>query len=318
MLLPSLLLLAGAVSALSAEDPFATELLAELNRARTDRGLAALELDPQLVAVADARAASMASEGWFGFRSPAGREVEDELDAAGYAFRLVTEKLARTNGEARALVDEWRLRPGEQAQSLFHPEVTQVGVGVAASSNGRILDVVLATPMAAGPRVLAAPADPGSARSELLELIAEEREKAKLRPLATDALLDEAAQEHAVALQSAFASAKGPESIESVEKRISNLELRRQPGAGGLTQSRDAFNVREIQAAGSGRPIPPGEIGLGIVTDASRAADVLATLAAAGERPVHLDPTMMRLGIGLASPPTPGARTVWVLVTRRR
>lgn len=321
---PLVLLLCTVLAAglLPAEEPFGIELVAELNRARAERGLAALESDPELARVGARRAAAMATEGWFGLVSPAGQQVEDDLDAAGWAFRLVTEKLVRSNAGARELVDEWRVRPNDQLQSLFHPGVTRIGVGVAESAGGRIVDVVLATPMGAATVAGASPFEPEAQareRAALVELVGAARAEAKLLPLRHDAMLEEAAQEHAAAILASFAAGKGVESVELLADRLSRLEYRRSPGSRGLTRSEDSFGVRELSATPGG-PSLHGKVTGAIVVDARTAEDALHLLAAAAEtRPNYLEPPMARLGIGIAGgAPEDGGRIVWVVATRQQ
>ena len=312
---------------LSAQAPFADELLAELNRARAERGLGALESDPRLAAIATRRAQAMASEGWFGLKSPAGRVVEDELDADGYRFRLVTEKLTRSTAGAAALMDEWRLRASEQQQSLFHRDVTQVGVGTADSAAGRIVDVVLATPMdGAGGQVIAAKSVSGTPSNEidapaelkaLAKLVGEARREANLRSVRVDALVAQAAQEHAEALLEAMSHGQGPEAIELFADRLTRIEQNRQVSGAGIARSQDAFSGRMINAAPSGKPLHD-LVATAIVTGARSADEALATFDSAESRPPYFEPALAGLGVGLAVDRSkPDGQTVWVVATRR-
>ncbi len=322
--LPSLLLAATAFAAhpTVSRDEYAWRLLAGIDQTRQEQGLAPLAADPTLATAAQARADAMAREGWFALASPAGRRVEDDLDAARYAFRLVAEKLVRSTDDAETLVAAWRKDPAQEANSLFHPEVRRVGIGVAETKGVRIIDIVLADPAAAGDAPGTAGVtvdDPRAAVAALDGLVAQRRKAAGLADLRADPLLAEAAQQHAEALLAALERGKGPESVETISNRLTDLEQSRKPGSAALARSYDAFGRREIQAAPGSRRGNVADLVSTLVVDAPTAGVALTTLEHSEEHPGFMGPMFRKIGIGLAAgAPGPRRRIVWVLALRER
>jgi len=305
-----------------AAPPFGERLIAELNAARVERGLSRLELDADLAAVAQARVDAMVREGWFALASPTGQKVEDDLDARHYAFALVAEKLLRSAQEPAELAFGWKSDPEKNADSLFQPEVDHVGVGVASSGGGRLIDIVLARAAAAGTapgRASVSVGDPGAAIAALEELVTQRRKAAGRAPLRSDSLLTQSAQQHAEALLAALEKGQGPESIASLSDRYTELERARRGADSGIAQSFDAFKQREILAeTGSRRGKVAGLVSI-LVVDAPTAGIAMRTMEQTPETSDFLDPSLRSIGIGLATSDDGGVRRVaWVLALRDR
>jgi uncharacterized protein YkwD len=303
-------------------EPFAPRLRSEIATARAGLGLPALASDPELDQVAQARVDAMARDHWFGARSPSGTGVEDELDARHYAFRLVTEKLVRTQDRPAELVTGWRLELAKQAENLFHPQVTRVGIGVVEADGGRLIDIVLVEPAVPGtaPGMSSVSVDdPVAAEAALAELITQRRKAEGAMLLHTDPVLAEAAQEHAAALLKAFENGLGPESIDSLADRIDALTRSRSGAPAGTAPGDDDFQQHEIQTDTDSPRSDLSDLSSIIVAGAASAGVALATMERSQERADFLDPSLRTIGIGLAvgdgSPPV--RRIAWVIAMRR-
>lgn len=290
-----LLLLCLAPPAVGQEPPPAADsdatrasLVEHLNQERERLGLAALRLVPQLTAAAQAHIADMDAKGYFGFTSPEGKEIESWVAEAGYRARLVTEKLATSGDAPPALAAEWGREAARNAQSLFHPDTRDVGVGLGDRHGLTLYAVVLARSQGE------ALADPEGARRELFEAINLSRAAQGLHGLGTHPALDRAAQVQAEALLSgAYRDSRVPR-----RERL----------------------VRLVLAAGYTGP----DLGLDAVAETvvrdtlSAGATHDALLRGLSDRKSVLAKGYTGLGIGLAVAPTEtGYRTVWVLCLAR-
>lgn len=114
-------------------------LLALMNGARDDDGVAQLERDAVLDGVALARARDLVAKGYFDHYSPDGSSAFSELLARGWYYRLAGENLARNNypesRTVRAAFDGLMASPGHRANIL---EERFGRVGVAAVQVGRL------------------------------------------------------------------------------------------------------------------------------------------------------------------------------------
>ena len=99
-----------------------------INAQRASLGLQTLVLEPALVRAAQAHADDMSARQYAGFSSPQGRQSEDWTREAGYAFQVFTAKLAFTAEPPQTIAQGWK--PESNRNSLFHPEVRDLGVGI--------------------------------------------------------------------------------------------------------------------------------------------------------------------------------------------
>ncbi len=129
-----------------APDPDAEqELLRLLNKERTDRGLAALELDPRVLPVARQHSEEMFRLKYFGHQSPALGSPFDRLQAAKISYTRAGENLAYAQSVAiahRGLMES----PGHR-ENILRPEFTRVAIGVvSAGSYGRMFTQLFIAP----------------------------------------------------------------------------------------------------------------------------------------------------------------------------
>lgn len=130
-------LLLGSAGTASAEALTAQEqeLVALVNQVRVDAGLAPLQADAGLAAVARAHSLDMATTGFFSHSSPTTGDMGDRLSAARVDFRSAGENIA-LNQDVRS-AHEALVRSAPHLENIMNPDVTHIGVGIV--SNGRSL-----------------------------------------------------------------------------------------------------------------------------------------------------------------------------------
>jgi uncharacterized protein YkwD len=116
------------------------------NQHRAASGLAPLQIDGALVAIARQRAQDMAANNYFSHTSPTGQTAFSIMDASGYVYAAAGENIARNNYPSSQTVDVamngFMNSAGHRAnilQSLF----TRVGIGVATDGNGMVYYAVV-------------------------------------------------------------------------------------------------------------------------------------------------------------------------------
>lgn len=290
--------------------------VALLSAARAETGLAPLAADPALDQVAQRHADDMAAQGYFGFTSPTGGDVDQWVDETDYLAALVGEKLAQAPlaRTAEELVAGWDAEREKNAASVFHPEARHLGVGIAARGEQVTYALVLgrAAGEAATSALDATLADRAPARAEYLARVNSIRADLGLLPLQHDPALDRPAQDHADALLAALRRGDAPESIEHLADRVQAA----QAGIGSYRGvERDMY-----WGVGKGRIEPKmASLGSSIVLDAPSATDAVAATFALEPTPDLREAGYRRLGLGVAHGEVAGRpRTVWVAVLLRR
>jgi uncharacterized protein YkwD len=165
------------------------QLLARINALRLRMGLAPLQADPALDAVAQAWAARLASEGFFSHVAPDGSDLKSRLTTAGYRFASAGENLGTSSGPLAAHFGIEH-SPGHR-KNLIEPGHRRLGIGLAQRPDGlTVLVEVLATPADA----LDASGDPLKAA---YDAISTARARKGLPPLKPNLALEALAQGHA-------------------------------------------------------------------------------------------------------------------------
>lgn len=103
-------------------------MLVLLNRDRAAAGLAPVEADAAIAAVARAHSEDMRAHGFVGHVSPTTGSASDRIAAAGIKTGVVLENIARAYGIAEAQAGLMN-SPGHRANALS-PAATRVGIGV--------------------------------------------------------------------------------------------------------------------------------------------------------------------------------------------
>lgn len=187
-------------------DELRTTFLELLNQQRQKQGLAPLRLSASLGRAAQAQVDDMVTRHYYELTSPEGRTLEDWIKDAGYREQLVTEKIVRTDRTPPALAASWSQSPDAHRQSLFHPEVEELGVGIGEYQGLPLYTFVLARSEASylsqyTQRLFARQSarfeDLDGLRQEMLRLVNEARAARKLDPLTLGPALNRAAQGHA-------------------------------------------------------------------------------------------------------------------------
>jgi uncharacterized protein YkwD len=116
------------------------------NQYRAGGGLAPLQVDGSLVAVARQRAQDMAAKNYFAHTSPSGETAFSIMDGIGYDYGIAGENIARNNypsGQSVGVaMDGFMNSPGHRA-NIMEVQFTRVGIGVAFDGNGMIYYAVV-------------------------------------------------------------------------------------------------------------------------------------------------------------------------------
>lgn len=106
------------------------DLLLLTNVQRQQNHLPVLQLNGQLIAAAQAKAANMFSENYWAHNSPSGKTPWDFIHGAGYNYIYAGENLARGFSTAQDTVNAWMASP-DHRENMLSPNYTDVGFAVA-------------------------------------------------------------------------------------------------------------------------------------------------------------------------------------------
>jgi uncharacterized protein YkwD len=109
-------------------------VLIAVNQARRGEGLAALEPDSELAALARDHSCAMARDGFFDHKAPDGETMGDRIRKAGRRYASVAENIARIESPdpAARAVAGWLESPGHR-RNILTPGFTHSGVGACRS-----------------------------------------------------------------------------------------------------------------------------------------------------------------------------------------
>lgn len=110
------------------DDPTTTELLARINRERTQRKLPALVLNERLAAAAQSHAEDMAAMGRLSHEGSDGAGLDARLARAGYRFRFAAENIAAGQSGPANVVASWMKSAGHR-RNILAREATEAGIG---------------------------------------------------------------------------------------------------------------------------------------------------------------------------------------------
>jgi uncharacterized protein YkwD len=235
-----------------------------------------------------------------GFATADGRQVEDWTRGAGYVFQLVTEKIATTPDPPEAMAADWARWPDSNRQSLLHPDVRDLGIGIGEVKGTPVYSFVLArSEKSYLERYVAelyekqtlALRSLDSLREDLLRRINEARSGAKVQPLIRHPALEKAAQEHAEAILAALRSGSS-QPLKTAGTLAGKVRAQGYRSAGYL-----------------------GTIGERVVFDALTPDQAMSALLGEdqGRRSTLLGRGFTQMGIGVAFERTvEGFRVVWV------
>ncbi|HEX2923181.1 MAG TPA: CAP domain-containing protein [Chloroflexota bacterium] len=121
------------------QHPAEANLLDLLNSARVERGLATLQLEPRLMALARQRSADLVTRNYFSHTTPEGTTVFDAMDKESIPYLLAGENLGRCNyplAESAQVVHQAFLKSPDHAENELDPSFNKVGIGMAVAPNG--------------------------------------------------------------------------------------------------------------------------------------------------------------------------------------
>ena len=188
---------APSTSIFSTETPKPERVLDLMNADRKKAGLAAVQIDARVSAVAEAHATDMRERGYFAHNSPDGSTLSDRLKRAKIPYVRATENLS-----SAPTADDAELSlmgsPGHR-KNILDPEVTHVGVGIAFQplSNGSPNYLFVTNYIAKAESL-----DPNAFRQTLLTTLNQERATARLQPVKLDADLGAIADQQSSAMSS--------------------------------------------------------------------------------------------------------------------
>ena len=107
-----------------------TALLAAVNAARRDAGLAPLAADPRLDSAAQAHADDMLARSYYAHVSPEGSTPRARVEAAGFLAAGVAENIAARHLSPEDAMAGWMASADHRA-NILNPRLTSLGAGVA-------------------------------------------------------------------------------------------------------------------------------------------------------------------------------------------
>lgn len=242
------------------------EVFNAVNELRTKNGLTPLIWSNSLAAVARAHSYDMASLGYFAHNSLDGRTPAERIKNAGISYRRMAENIAAGQDTAAAVFESWMESEGHK-QNMLDPELTHLGVGLAASDNSQYK--FYWTQCFTG-SASASTVDISSMEHKVLDLVNTERVNNGLNPLVWNEQLAEVARAHSYDMAARnFFDHNNPDGLSPFE-RIANY---------GIQYSVAAENIAEGQS--------------------SPEAVMQAWMNSPGHRENILNPSLTELGVGL-------------------
>lgn len=112
-------------------------MLAALNGRRTSKGLAALQLDPNLSAIAYEHASDMVTRSYFDHNTPEGVTPFQRMDKANYQYGYAGENIALDSSTSNAEAALWQ--SPEHRDNILGTHYAKVGISIVASSEGEVV-----------------------------------------------------------------------------------------------------------------------------------------------------------------------------------
>ena len=103
-------------------------MLTYVNLQRTQRGLAALRLDPALAAVAREHSTDMFQRSYFSHDAPSGETPFDRMHAAGITYTAAGENIAYAPNVT--IADTGLMNSPEHRANILRPEFSRIGIGI--------------------------------------------------------------------------------------------------------------------------------------------------------------------------------------------
>ncbi|NLI92092.1 MAG: hypothetical protein GX434_07720 [Peptococcaceae bacterium] len=113
------------------------EVISLVNQERTSRGLWELTQNEVLSRLARLKSQDMADKGYFDHQSPTYGSPFDMMKSFGIIYSYAGENIAYGQPTAQMVMQGWMNSSGHQA-NILKPEFTEIGVGIAKDSSGRL------------------------------------------------------------------------------------------------------------------------------------------------------------------------------------
>ena len=167
------------------------QILHQVNKLRAKHALKPLRLEPRLTEFSQGHAEAMARHRFFDTRARDGSDFENNILKTGYSFQRVALQVAAGFPNAAHVVTHWEV-DDKTRHHILNPGMQEIGIGYAAIANdprghNHYWAITLAKPTQ---RVS------GNWRTKVLKKVNAFRARYKLRPLAINDDLNEAAQVH--------------------------------------------------------------------------------------------------------------------------
>ena len=193
-------------------------MVTRLNRDRKAQGLPALRLDERLSEIARHHSADMRDHHFFEHASPRTGNVDNRLDAAGYAFLTARENLSEAPDIERG--QEGLLKSPPHYANIMSNDVTHVGVGIV---TGGVVDERNLTIT----QVFARPVEnesPARAVGRALERLDAERRKQGHAPARRDPQLMKLAEKHVPQIDAREGSASVDAASEAIVRELAGQQ----------------------------------------------------------------------------------------------
>jgi len=193
------------------EQSLEREMFERVNQERQKHGLAALQYDERLAAIARFHSQDMRETGFFGHQSPSTGSPQDRIDKAGYVAAESRENVALAP-DVDTAHRNLLASPGHYA-NIVATTVTHLGVGVVQDKKipGQVQGYFF-TQLFAKPVTLLTPEQ---ARAQILRQVSDARRQSRLAPLPLHPALERFAKDN---VQTIDARAPG-RSLESINQR---------------------------------------------------------------------------------------------------
>ncbi len=110
-------------------------VIAMVNAARADNGLAPLKVSKQLEKAAQGHACDSAARGQMSHISSDGSKLPERLQRVGYTFAAASENVAYGYDDAGGVMNAWMNSPGHR-RNILGAKVREIGVGLAMQGGG--------------------------------------------------------------------------------------------------------------------------------------------------------------------------------------
>lgn len=118
-------------------DSFQREVLKLVNEERNKAGLKPLTLNSNLSNIATIKSQDMINKNYFSHTSPTYGSPFDMMKKFGVSYKTAAENIAKGQTTPQQVMNSWMNSSGHRS-NILNPNFTQLGVGVAKSSNGTI------------------------------------------------------------------------------------------------------------------------------------------------------------------------------------